>query len=140
MIIKYFDEFEGQWLDITGTTGTTLQYNDASGWVGVSNKLIRANISQVGTSNPTIDIFENTTGATLTTSRTVTGIYRINSDITLFTTNTMFIMFGNNQIKNGDYTFIMQYGTATRLDVFTYQGSTLTDELLGNTSFEIKIY
>jgi len=140
MIIKYFDEFEGQWLDITGATGTTLQYNDASGWVGVSNKLIRANISQVGTSNPTIDIFENTTGATLTTSRTVTGIYRINSDITLFTTNTMFIMFGNNQIKNGDYTFIMQYGTATRLDVFTYQGSTLTDELLGNTSFEIKIY
>jgi hypothetical protein len=140
MIIKYFDEFEGQWLDITGATGTTLQYDDASGWVGVSNKLIRANISQVGTSNPTIDIFENTTGATLTTSRTLTGIYRINSDISLFTTNTMFIMFGNNQIKNGDYTFIMQYGTATRLDVFTYQGSTLTDDSLGNTSFEIKIY
>jgi len=140
MIIKYFDEFEGQWLDITGATGTTLQYDDASGWVGVSSKLIRANISQVGTSNPTIDIFENTTGATLTTSRTLTGIYRINSDISLFTTNTMFIMFGNNQIKNGDYTFIMQYGTATRLDVFTYQGSTLTDDSLGNTSFEIKIY
>jgi hypothetical protein len=140
MIIKYFDEFEGQWLDITGATGTTLQYDDASGWVGVSNKLIRANISQVGTGAPKIDIFENTTGATLTTSRTITGIYRIDSDISIFTTNTMFIMVGNNQIKNGDFTFIMQYGTNTRLDLFTYQGSTLTDELLGNTSFEIKIY
>ena len=140
MIIKYFDEFNGQWLDITGTTGTTLTYNDASGWVGVSNKAIRANISQVGTSNPTIDEFENTTGATLTTSRTTTGQYRINSDISLFTASTMFIVIGNNQTKNGDYTFILQYGTDKRLDLFTYQGATLTDELLGNTSFEIKIY
>ena len=140
MIIKYFDEFNGQWLDITGTTGTTLTYNDASGWVGVSNKAIRANISQVGTSNPTIDEFENTTGATLTTSRTTTGQYRINSDISLFTASTMFITIGNNQTKNGDYTFILQYGTDKRLDLFTYHGATLTDELLGNTSFEIKIY
>lgn len=140
MIIKYFDEFEGQWLDITGTTGTTLQFNDASGWVGVPSKVIRGNISQVGTSAPTIDIFENTTGATLSTSRTLDGIYRIDSDISLWTTNTMFIIIGNNQIKNGDYTFIMQYGTDTRLDLFTYQGATKTDELLGNTSFEIKIY
>jgi hypothetical protein len=140
MIIKYFDEFEGQWLDITGATGTTLQYNDASGWVGVPNKVIRGNISQTGTSAPTIDIFENTTGATLTTSRTTNGQYRINSDISLWTASTMFIIFGNNQIKNGDYTFIMQYGTATRLDLFTLSDGVLTDELLGNTSFEIKIY
>lgn len=140
MIIKYFDEFNGQWLDITGTTGTTLTYNDASGWVGVPNKIIKANISQVGTSAPTIDEFENTTGATLTTSRTNTGQYRINSDISLWTVSTMFITIGNNQLKNGDYTFILQYGTDKRLDLFTYQGATLTDELLGNTSFEIKIY
>ena len=140
MIIKYFDEFNGQWLDITGTTGTTLTYNDASGWVGVSNKIIRANISQVGTDAPTIDEFENTTGATFTTSRTTNGQYRINSSINLWTANTMFITIGNNQTKNGNYTFILQYGTATRLDLFTYQGATLTDELLGNTSFEIKIY
>lgn len=140
MIIKYFDEFNGQWLDITGTTGTTLTYNDASGWVGVPNKVIKGNLSQVGTSAPTIDEFENTTSATLTTTRTTTGQYRINSDISLWTANTMFITIGNNQIKNGDYTFILQYGTATRLDLFTYQGPSLTDELLGNTSFEIKIY
>jgi len=140
MIIKYFDEFNGQWLDITGTTGTTLTYNDSSGWVGVPNKVIKGNISQTGTSDPTLDLFENTTGATITTTRTTDGVYKINSDISIFTTNTMFIMFGNNQLKNGDYTFIMQYGTDTRLDLFTYQGTTLTDELLGNTSFEIKIY
>jgi len=140
MIIKYFDEFEGQWLDITGATGTTLQYDDASGWVGVSNKVIRGNISQVGTNAPTIDIFENTTGATLTTSRTNAGIYRIDSNIALWTTSTMFITIGNNQNKNGDFVFNIQYGTSTRLDLFTLLDGVLTDELLGNTSFEIKIY
>lgn len=140
MIIKYFDEFNGQWLDITGTTGTTLQYNDASGWVGVPTKIIRGNLSQVGTSAPTIDEFENTLGVTLSTTRTGIGIYRIDASASIWTASTMFIIFGNNQIKNGDYTFIMQYGTDTRLDVFTYQGNTKIDELLGNTSFEIKIY
>ena len=140
MIIKYFDEFEGQWLDITGTTGTTLQYNDASGWVGVPNKVIRGNISQVGTSDPTIDIFENTTGATITISRTNTGIYQINSDISLWTTNTMFITIGNNQIKNGIYVYFINYNDDTKLDIFTYHGAGTKDELLGNTSFEIKIY
>jgi hypothetical protein len=140
MIIKYFDEFNGQWLDITGTTGTTLTYNDASGWVGVANKVIRGNISQVGTSAPTIIELENTTGATLSTSRTNTGIYRIDASETIFKENTMFIIFGNNQIKNGEYTFIMQYSDSNTMALFTYEGNTLTDELLGNTSFEIKIY
>jgi hypothetical protein len=140
MIIKYFDEFNGKWLDITGTTGTTLQYNDASGWVGVPNKIIKGNISQVGTSDPTIYIFENTTGATFTTTRSITGIYRINSNIPLWTASTMFITIGNNQLKNGDFVFNMQYGTSTRLDLFTLLDGVLTDELLGNTSFEIKIY
>jgi hypothetical protein len=140
MIIKYFDEFEGQWLDITGTTGTTLQYNDASGWVGVSNKVIRGNISQVGTSDPTIVFFENTTGAEITTTRASTGQYRITSNISLFTENTMFLTIGNNQLKNGNYFFLINYGYDTRLDIFTYQNTSLTDELLGNTSFEIKIY
>jgi phage-related protein len=140
MIIKYFDEFEGQWLDITGTTGTTLTYDDASGWVGVSNKVIKGNLSQVGTSAPTIDIFENTTGATFTTSRTNAGIYRIDSNTPLWTATTMFITIGNNQLKNGDFVFNIQYGTSTRLDLFTLLDGVLTDELLGNTSFEIKIY
>jgi hypothetical protein len=140
MIIKYFDEFNGQWLDITGTTGTTLTYNDASGWVGVSNKVIKGNITQGGTSAPSLDIFENTTGATFTTSRTTNGVYRIDSNISLWTTSTMFITIGNNQGKLGVFTFLLQYGTDKRLDLYSYDGTTLTDEILENTSFEIKIY
>jgi hypothetical protein len=139
MKIKYFDDFNGTWLDISGTTGTTLQYDDVSGWIGVPNKVIRGNISQGGTDAPTIDIFENTTGATFTTSRTTNGQYRINSDISLWTTS-MFITIGNPQTKVGVFSYILAYGTATRLDLYSYDGSTLSDDTLGNTSFEIKIY
>lgn len=140
MIIKYFDEFEGQWLDITGTTGTTLIYNDASGWVGVPNKILKGNISQVGTSDPTIDIFENTTGATFTTIRFTNGQYRIYSDIPFFTNNTMFITIGTNQNKNGIFYYQFIYNDTTKIDLFSYDNTTLTDEVLENTSFEIKIY
>ena len=139
MKIKYFDEFNGTWLDISGTTGTTLQYDDVSGWIGMSNKVIRGYISQGGSSAPTIDIFENTTGATLSTSRTTTGQYRINSDISLWTTS-MFITIGNPQTKVGVFSYILSYGTATRLDLYSYAGNSLSDDTLGNTSFEIKIY
>ena len=140
MIIKYFDEFEGQWLDITGTTGTTLQFNDASGWVGVPNKVIKGTISQAGTSAPTIVEFENTTGATLSTNRSTNGQYRIDSDISLWTSNTMFITIGNPQSKVGVFSYILAYGTSTRLDLYSYSGNSLSDDALGNTSFEIKIY
>jgi hypothetical protein len=140
MIIKYFDEFEGQWLDITGTTGTTLQYNDASGWVGVPNKVIKGNISQTGTSAPTIDIFENTTGATLTAYRDNAGEYLIESNISLFTTNTTFLTIGNNQIKVKQFNYNMYYGSSTEYYLATYGNGVLEDECLGNTSFEIKIY
>jgi len=140
MIIKYFDEFNGQWLDITGTTGTTLTYNDASGWVGVPNKIIKGNISQDSTSAPTLDIFENTTGATLTTSRSTDGQYTINSDISLWTASTMFITISNSQTKNIEFTYLLQYNSSTRLDLYSYNGNALSDNALGKTSFEIKIY
>lgn len=140
MIIKYFDEFEGQWFDITGTTGTTLQFNDASGWVGVPNKVIRGNITQGGNDAPTMNILENTTGATLTTNIAFTGIYYIDSDISIFTSNTMFITFGNTQDKHGDYKYFINYDSATKVYLITYDGLTLSNGILNNTSFEIKIY
>lgn len=140
MIIKYFDEFLGQWSDITGTTGTTLTFNDASGWVGVDNKVIRGNISQNGTDAPLIDIFENTTGALLNTTYISAGQYFFDSDISLFTPSTMFITIGNNQKKIGVFSYVLEYVGDKRLNLYSYDGNLLTDEVLGNTSFEIKIY
>ena len=140
MIIKYFDEFNGVWLDVTGTTGTTLQFNDASGWVGVPNKVIRGNITQTSINAPLIDEFENTTGSTFNMTRVSNGQYYFDSALSLFTTNTMFITIGNNQTKNGVFSYVFEYVGDKRLNLFSYDGNTLTDEVLGNTSFEIKIY
>lgn len=140
MIIKYFDDFNGVWLDVSGTTGTTLQYNDVSGWIGVPNKVIKGNLSQSGNDAPTMTIFENTTGATLTTNIQFAGLYYIDSDISIFTNNTMFITFGNTQDKHGDYKFIMNYDSAQRVYLYTYDGTTLSNGVMNNTSFEIKIY
>jgi hypothetical protein len=137
--IKVFDNFEGTWKDIEIDNGGQLQYDDTSGWVGVNNKIIRGNISQSGISAPTIDIFENTTGATLSTSRSTDGQYRIDSDISLWTAS-MLITIGNAQTKNGVFSYLLQYGTDKRLDLYSYLGNALSDECLGNTSFEIKIY
>jgi hypothetical protein len=139
MIIKYFDEFNGEWIDITGTTGTTLQFNDASGWTGVPNQVIRGHISQDSTSAPTIVLFENTTGATLTTSRSTDGQYRIDANLKIWTSS-MFITIGNPQTKVGVYSYILAFNTDTRLDLYSFNGATQSDNALGNTSFEIKIY
>lgn len=140
MIIKYFDEFNGVWADITGTAGTTLQFDDVSGWIGVPNKVVRGNITQTGTNAPLIDEFENTTGSTFNMTRVSNGEYYFDSAFSLFTPTTMFITIGNNQTKNGLFSFVFQYIGDKRLNLFSYDGNTLTDEILGNTSFEIKIY
>lgn len=140
MKIKYFDDFNGTWLDISGTTGTTLQFDDVSGWIGVPNKVVRGNITQTGTNAPLIDEFENTTGSTFNMTRVSNGQYYFDSSLSLFTASTMFITIGNNQTKNGVFSYVLEYVGDKRLNLFSYDGNTLTDEVLGNTSFEIKIY
>ena len=127
-------------MDITGTTGTTLQFNDTSGWIGVQNKVIKGNISQVGINAPTINIFENTTGATLTPYYSAVGEYAVQSNISLFTSNTMFITIGNNQVKDRSYTYIIKQSNNYEIYIFTYNNGSAENDCLGNTSFEIKIY
>jgi hypothetical protein len=73
-------------------------------------------------------------------TRVSNGEYYFDSDLSLFTATTMFITIGNNQTKNGIFSYVFEYVGDKRLNLFTYQGNTLTDEVLGNTSFEIKIY
>lgn len=65
MIIKYFDEYEGAWLDISGETGSVLQYG-ASGWTSApTKKIYNALITQTGTNAPEAIVLENTIGAAI---------------------------------------------------------------------------
>jgi len=102
MIIKYFDEVEGEWLDITGTTNQSLQYNtDTSGWTTTSKSAYKSfvgELSQSGGSAPSLTTFFNDTGATYTITRDAEGSYRLESDISIFVKTEMWWYIGNNQL------------------------------------------
>lgn len=73
MIIKYFDEFEGVWIDISGATGSTLEY-DGSGWTSTGEQWrIEGTIRQDATDDPTLNIFINNANVTLTPTRVEAG-------------------------------------------------------------------
>ena len=64
MNLKYFNNIDGSWLDISGQPGASLEYDaDSSGWVtsGGYKKYV-AQISQSSTDAPTAIVLENTLG------------------------------------------------------------------------------
>lgn len=56
MIIKYFDEFEGNWLDVTGTIGSSLIITETGFEVKQLNKKYIAQLTQATTDDPTVDV------------------------------------------------------------------------------------
>ena len=66
MNLKYYDAIEGAWLDVSGNTGSGLEY-DGSGWVTTGGyKKYVAQINQSSTDAPVAIILENTLGFTPT--------------------------------------------------------------------------
>jgi hypothetical protein len=130
MIIKYFDEFEGEFIDITGTTGQGLEYGP-SGWTQTSKSAYKSfvgELSQSGGSDPSITTFFNNTGATFTITRDGAGQYRLESNISIFVKTEMWWYIGNNQLTENPYTFQ------------AFKGATLEDDALEHTSFEFRKY
>ena len=142
MIIKYFAEFDGQWIDITGTTGQGLEYGP-SGWVTTSKNAYKSYVgefTQVGTNDPSITTLFNDTGATFTITRDTTGVYRLESDISIFVKTEMWWYIGNNQLTENPYTYQAIYLTSTQMQINSYKGGTLNDDALEHTSFEFRKY
>lgn len=142
MIIKYFDEFDGEWIDITGTTGQGLEYG-ASGWTQTSKSAYQTFVgefTQVGTSDPSLTTFFNNTGATFTITRQGTGHYRLDSDISLFVKTEMWWYIGNNQLTQADFVYQLIYETSTQMSIYSYKAGTLNDDALEHTSFEFRKY
>lgn len=138
MNIKYFDNFFGLWLDVTGSAGGTMQYDtDVSGFVMVNTgKSIIGNLTQSGTSAPTITSFVNTSGATLTTSYTSVGTYKITASASIFNVTNTWIM-----VSNGEAHIELYRNTDTELILKTYNsGGTLTNGLITKKAFEIRLY
>ena len=132
MIIKYFDEFNGQWLDITGTTGTTLTYNDASGWIGVPNKVIKGNLSQTGTSAPVIvSEFVNTLGVMVVPTYSVVGAFGFSGFAGL--------LVGNVEIEHNFQLSYLEHSislltTPSLITLATYSSGVLANDVIVGTT------
>jgi hypothetical protein len=142
MIIKYFDDFAGTWTDITGATGSTLEFG-ASGWTSTGESgVVNGSIRQVGTDDPTLLINKDNTGygSNLVATRINVGEYNIYSPEGIFSigaTNAVPRQFLGNQTNVTDQvTFQMVRQSDTDIRIYTFKGGSLTDELLEYTSFE----
>ena len=130
MIIKYFDEFEGKWIDVSGNTGSTLT-KGTDGWVTSQGySVLTLLISQSGTDDPTHTELENTLGTTYTITRTAAGTYNIILDDGLMSQGKTFMMLQCNEKSNAVY----------RFDTYTIEITTNGDSILDFTSFELRIY
>ena len=136
MIIKYFDEFEGVWIDISGATGSTLEY-DGSGWTSTAEQWrIEGTIRQVATDAPTLNIFTNNGNVTLTPTRIAAGHYNIEANYTIFATASGLQYLGIQSTSTEWGMFKMKRVDDYNIEIYTYEKDVLTDELLDYTSFE----
>jgi hypothetical protein len=102
-------------------------------------KTVMFNISQTGTSAPTVNYsYTDEVTQTFTWSRLSVGNYRLTSSSALFTSNKTFC-----QITLGDNILDLSAGvivtSTTQLDITNCTASTVADGLLTNTILEIKI-
>lgn len=143
MIIKYFDDFAGTWIDISGTTGSTLEYG-ASGWTATTEIWrIEGNIRQDGTDDPTLHIIIDNTGAgaSLVATRVAAGEYNIYCPDAIFDTPTGgWQMLGNQSTSTEWGMFVMKRVDDNNIKIYTYEKDVLTDGLLDYTSFEFRYH
>jgi len=99
MIIKYFDEFEGKWLDISGNTGSSL-VKSSDGWtISQGYSVLTLLISQTGTDAPTYTELENTLGTTYSTQYNSSGNYSLILDDGLMSQGKTVLFIQNNTTK-----------------------------------------
>lgn len=131
MNLKLFDINEGLWIDVSGTPGASLEYNDVSGWVvGSGYKSYVAQLSQTGSDIPTAIVLENNLGFIPDWKYDSTGIYGFDWDVD-FDYTKCFIFFTNGISKSIWYMFNDVYDVSIRTD---------NDNWIENASFELRYY
>jgi len=141
MIIKYFEEFEGKFYDISGDTGSTLKYG-VDGWESIDGgKKYVALLNQSGTSAPTAHVLEDDFGD-ITFSYDAIGQYFIQSSGNQFTEDKTWIIVNNNYYDGSFiYTFLTRWDSDEKITLITMKdGTTKLNDLLVNTSIEIRTY
>jgi hypothetical protein len=99
-------------------------------------------LNQVGTNAPTAIVLENTFSEIPTFSRTSTGVYKLEL-IDSFTLDKTFIVTGSADVSGGtgDFaTVIARRFDEDTITLYTYDNFTSSDNMLVNTSIEIRVY
>lgn len=108
-------------IGVQGVSGYS-GYSGISGISGYSGapayNVYTALLTQSGTAAPTATVLENTTGATLTYTRSGDGEYEIHSDLPIFVQNKTW--YSLDQVRNKDkylYTFSMVWKSLTEMEL-----------------------
>jgi hypothetical protein len=120
-------------LTVTGTI---------NGAVVAPYKKYVALLNQSGTADPTVIILENTFSEIPTFSRISTGVYKLEL-IDSFTLDKTFIVTGSADVSagTGDFaTVIARRFDEDTITLYTYDNFTSSDNMLVNTSIEIRVY
>lgn len=125
-------------------TGTRTVVADASGNLSATNaagpKVYTAIISQSGTAAPTVTVLDNTLGGTVVWAYSSVGTYTFTLSGAFTSGKTIFFISNDNSFPT---TVISRYATTGSVNsgtLFTYNGGTLVNGLLTNSTFEIRVY
>lgn len=133
MNLKYFENIDGTWLDISGQPGASLQYNDVSGWVTSGGyKVYVAQLSQSGTDDPTAVVLENTLGFVPDWKRNSAGLYGFDWDGDFVSTKCAIYISPLYLNKSIYFDYEADY------DITLYTGS--ADGYISKTTFELRYY
>lgn len=135
MNLKYFENIDGVWLDVSGQTGASLEYNEVSGWVtsGGYKKYI-AQITQSETEPPTAVILENTLGFVPTWQYSKEGTYGFNFVDYDFNSDKCIFYLGCN--FSGDGFIWIEYNQEYEITLKSSKG----DGKIIQTTLEIRYY
>jgi hypothetical protein len=132
MILKFFDDFDGIWKDVSGNTGSTLQ-KGADGWeTSAGFQKVVLLLSQSGTDAPEYTELENTTGQTYTFARDISaGNYTMS--------------FSSGVLSQGKTIIFIQQSDVDVIQAYRYDATQINivtsgDDILFFTSLEIRLY
>lgn len=97
-------------------------------------------ISQDSLNIPTAKVLENNTGFTFTFTRTATGNYNIVSSGSAYTADKTAIFFQDNSQGATKASINSFRISATNIRILTYADTSLSDSMLSDIFFEIRVY
>lgn len=124
-----------------------IDHLNGNGAIGTGSfKVFKASLTQLGTDNPFIEDgygtpsnpFINTLG-TISVVRTGVGIYEIRSS-SLFTLGKTYYTILTTTTSGVTATIIIQYASSSVINIQTFAGGVLDDNVLNQTTVAIEVY